>query len=62
MRPRLLEQLIVIYLAVGGLIAIVVFVKVMLSAMLAVFVAGLGLGALGVLGVLMSTGRLGRQN
>ena len=57
MPPRVLERVVVAYLALGGLIALVAFIKIMLSPMLAVFVAGLGIGALGVLGVLIVAGK-----
>jgi hypothetical protein len=57
MPPRVLERVVVAYLALGGLIALVAFIKIMLSSMLAVFVAGLGIGALGVLGVLIVAGK-----
>ncbi len=60
MRPRMLERLVVVYLALGALIALVAFIKIMLSPLLAVFVAGLGIGALGVLGVLIAAGKLRR--
>jgi hypothetical protein len=55
MPPRTIERLVVVYLAIGALIALVAFIKVMLSPMLAVFVAGLGIGALGVVGLLAVT-------
>jgi hypothetical protein len=57
MPPRVLERVVVAYLALGGLIALVAFIKIMLSSMLAVFVAGLGISALGVLGVLIVAGK-----
>jgi len=57
MPPRVLARLVVVYLALGALIALVAFIKIMLSPLLAVFVAGLGIGALGVLGVLIAAGK-----
>jgi hypothetical protein len=57
MPSHAIERLVVVYLAIGALIALVTFIKVMLSPMLAVFVAGLGIGALGVLGVLIAAGK-----
>lgn len=56
MPPRVLERLVVVYLALGALIALVAFIKIMLSPVLAVFLAGLGIGALGTLGVLIAAG------
>lgn len=57
MPPRVLERVVVAYLALGALIALVAFIKIMLSPMLAAFVAGLGIGAFGVLGVLIAAGK-----
>ena len=45
------ESLLIVCAALVALIAMVAFVKVMLSAMVAAFVAGLGMGALGVISV-----------
>lgn len=57
MPPRVLALLLIVYLALGALIALVAFIKIMLSPLLAVFVAGLGIGARGVLGVLFAAGK-----
>jgi hypothetical protein len=57
MPPRVLAHMVVVYLALGALIALVAFIKILLSPLLAVFVAGLGIGALGVLGVLIAAGK-----
>jgi hypothetical protein len=52
-----LESLIVVCVAIGLFIALVAAIKVMLSATLAVFVAGLGMGGLGALGIQRAAGR-----
>ena len=57
MPPRVLALLLIVYLALGALIALVAFIKIMLSPLLAVFVAGLGIGTRGVLGVLFAAGK-----
>lgn len=48
MKRRKDDDLVLACAAVGLLLALVAFVKVMLSPMVAAFVAGLGIGALGV--------------
>lgn len=48
MKRRRDDDLVLACAAVGLLLALVAFVKVMLSPMVAAFVAGLGIGALGV--------------
>jgi len=52
-----LESLIVVCIALGLFVALVAAIKAMLSATLAVFVAGLGIGGLAVLGIQRAAGR-----
>jgi sensor histidine kinase regulating citrate/malate metabolism len=58
MRRRSQDDLILGCVAFGLLLALVAFLKVLLSPMVATFVAGLGIGALGVF-VLVSPSRRG---
>lgn len=48
MNGRGQDELVLACVAFGLLLALVAFVKIMLSPMVAAFVAGLGIGALGV--------------
>lgn len=48
LKPEGQDDLVLACAAFGLLLALVAFMKVMLSPMLAAFVAGLGIGALGV--------------
>lgn len=57
MRRRSQDDLVPACVAFGLLMALVAFVKVMLSSMLAAFVAGLGIGALGVFALTRHTQR-----
>ena len=48
MKGRKGDDLVLVCVVFGLLLALVAFVKIMLSPMVAAFVAGLGIGALGV--------------
>lgn len=52
MKPRREDDLILACIAFGLLLALVAFLKVLLSPLVAAFVAGLGLGASGVFGAM----------
>ncbi len=49
MSERGIQRLVVVCVAAGMLMALVAFAKVVLSPMVATFIAGLGIGAMGVL-------------
>jgi hypothetical protein len=57
MGERGMDGLITACVAIAMLLSVVSFVKVLLSVTLAVFVAGLGIGALTVLAVIRSASR-----
>lgn len=57
MSERGMQQVVVICVAVSMVMALVAFAKVMLSPMVATFIAGLGVGGLGVLAVMVAAGR-----
>ena len=54
MSERGIQRLIFICVAAAMLMALVAFAKAVLSPMVAAFIAGLGLGAMGVLAVMLA--------
>lgn len=60
MSERMIQRLIFICVAAAMLMALVAFAKVVLSPMVAAFIAGLGLGAMGVLAVMLAVHRIRR--
>lgn len=60
MNARRQDDLVLACVAFGLLLALVAFLKVLLSPLVAAFAAGLGIGGLGVFGLLRLTRRAGR--
>jgi hypothetical protein len=58
MSERGIQRLIFICVAAAMLMALVAFAKAVLSPMVAAFIAGLGLGAVGVLAVMLAVNRM----
>ena len=57
MLERGIQRLVVIFVAAAMLMALVAFAKVVLSPMVAAFIAGLGVGAMGVVAVMLAVHR-----
>ena len=57
MLERAIQRLVVICVAAAMLMALVAFAKVVLSPMVAAFIAGLGVGAMGVVAVMLAVHR-----